>query len=234
MKRYLITVTIVLPCIGAILGWQYLLQQPCTDIHISGMEYIDPESVHSLIGSTFSPPLIVDRLQRHPWIHGVHAVCYPTGTMQIDVNERQPWLLAVSDEGYPIYYIDEFGFMMPPQRHISFDVPIIRGMDEVYHPMKAVTHQNVQKLVAMIPTLPAEILTIISEFEVTDTGLNMILRDSEMNHVLVAQLGNEQWKHRLHKLRAFWIENDWNQADQVPGMIDLRFRGQIITRKKEI
>jgi len=232
MKRTLLIVMVVLPCIGAALGWRYLLQLPCTEIHITGMEFTDLESVHSLIDSTLSAPLMVDRLRRHPWIHGVHAVCYPTGTMQIDVQERQPWLLAVSDEGYPIYYIDEFGFMMPMQKHVTFDVPILRGINESYPPMQAIGHSDVQRLVALLPTLPEEILSFISEFEITSHGLSMTMRDLDMGKVFVVQLGKKQWEERLYKLRTFWKEGDWVDADQTFDMIDLRFRGQIIASSK--
>ncbi len=234
MKRFFIIVIIVLPCIGAILGWRYLLQLPCTDIHITGMEFIDPESVHNLVDSTLSTPLIVDRLRRHPWIYGVHAVCYPTGTMQIDVSERQPWLLAVSDEGYPAYYIDKFGFMMPPQTHVTFDVPIVRGINEPYHPMHTISHQEVQTLAALVPTLPEEILSFASEFQLTDYGLNVIVRDTVSRHISLVKLGHEKWGQRLDRLHMFWNENEWGQANGVPDMIDLRFRGQIIIQEKEI
>ncbi|MCY4001954.1 MAG: hypothetical protein OXF06_13900 [Bacteroidetes bacterium] len=234
-KRYLLTVSIFLPlCVAALVGWNYLLRLPCTEIQYTGAEFLEPASLNSLIDTTLTPPLIVDRLQRHPWIFGVHAVCYPTRVMQVKIDERQPWLLGVAPNGEPRYYLDAHGFMMPLSHQMTFDVPIVRGMKESYHPLKHIENQQVRQLAALMPLLPEEIISIISEFEIHEDGLQVVVRQSDSHLMAAVQVGETQWEQQIHKMYRFWTQQEWTEKDSIPDFIDLRFNGQIITRQTSI
>ncbi len=235
-KRAVITLATILPlCIGGIVGWSYLLQRPCTHIEIAGIEYADSASVYNLVDAVSSAPLAVDRIQRHPWIQGVRAVCYPTGTMQVEISERLPRLLALAKNGSPAYYLDEFGHMMPVNARLVFDVPLVRGITDSYHPLLAVKHDGIRNLAALLPRLPAEVTVMISEFEVREDGLSMMIRTAGTDHTTVVYLGEEDWEKRLHRLHAFWEQQGgWPPGDRTIDVIDLRFHGQIITQENPI
>jgi len=234
-KRYIITLAIVLPlCIGAVVGWNYLLQLPCTEINITGSEILDQASLNSLIDTTLTPPLIVDRLQRHPWIFGVQATCYPTRVMEVKIDERQPWLLGVKPSGEPEYYLDAYGFMLPLQDHMTFDVPMVRGMTETYHPLRPIQNQEVRQLVGLIPQLPQEFISMVSEFNIHERELGLLIRRSDSHLMTEVYVGETQWEPRLRKLYRFWTQHEWAEEDPTPKFIDLRFNGQIITRQLSI
>ena len=230
-KRLIVTLTAILPiCIGGIVGWSYLLQRPCTQIEITGAEYADSASIYNLVEAVSSAPLVVDRLQRHPWIQGVHAICYPTGTMQVEIFERLPRLLVLSRNGSPEYYLDEFGYMMPTNTRLVFDVPLVRGVQDAYHPLLPVGNDEVRNLVALLPRLPSEVTSLISEFDIGEDGLNMRMHTGTDQATLV-RLGSEAWEKRLHRLYTFWNKQAWPPEDRIVDLIDLRFNGQIITRE---
>ena len=234
-KRYLYTLSIVLPlCVVALVGWNYLLRLPCTEIQYTGAEILEPASLNSLIDTTLTPPLIVDRLQRHPWIVGVQAVCYPTRVMQVKIDERQPWLLGVAPNGQPEYYLDAHGFMMPLDNQMTFDVPIIRGIKESYHPLKPIQNLQVRRLAALMPLLPEEILSMVSEFEFHEGSLQLLIRRSDSHLMTAVQIGETQWEQQLYKMYRFWTQHQWTEEDLIPDFVDLRFNGQIITRQTSI
>lgn len=224
-------ITILPICIAGGVGWYYLLQRPCNKIEIIGTEYVDPESVHKLIEAVFSAPLAVDRLQRHPWIRGVRAVCYPTGTLQIKIQERLPRLLVLTSKGDPAYYLDEFSYMMPISSDVIFDVPLVRGITGSYNPLLPIRDSKVQNLTTLLSRLPAEITSLISEIELTENGAKTVMRFTGLTQTTVVLLGHEDWEKRLLRLYAFWNQGDWPLGDQAVALIDLRFRGQIITRE---
>ncbi len=221
-------------CVVGSIGWSYLWQRPCNQIAITGTEYTDPASMYELIDSAFSPQLVVDRLQRHPWVQGVRAICYPTGTMRVEVLERRPYLLTLTETGRPAYYLDEFGYMMPAYTQAIFDVPLLRGTANPYRALSPVKDQAVRDLLALLPRLPAEIDPLISEFEVTENELTMIMRVASADQITVVHLGDTAWEKRLHKLYAFWDQQIRPREDRMVDVIDLRFRGQVVTREKPI
>jgi len=234
-KRLVTRLLIILPIfIAGGIGWYYLLQRPCSQVEIIGTKYADSESMYRLIEAVFSAPLIVDRMQRHPWIRGVRAVCYPTGTMQIRIDERLPRLLALTRDGSPAYYLDEFGYMMPTTTQLVFDVPLIRGITTPYHPLLPIRDHEVKNLAALMPRLPVEVISLISEFEINENGLTMMIRFTDSEQTVLVNLGNKAWGTRVQRLYDLWSQGIWPPEDQAIGFIDLRFHGQIITRETPI
>ena len=234
-KRYLVALAVVLPlCMGGSTGWYYLWKPPCTQIEITGTEHTNPALIYNLVDSTLSPRLVVDRIQRHPWVRTVHAVCYPTRIMRVEITERFPRLLALTEDGIPAYYLDELGYMMPVPASPVFDVPLLRGSTDPYHALLPVNNREVRNLLALMPRLPVTEKTVISECGLTDAGLTMNLRLAGADQITTVYLGDDAWERKLYRLDSFWKQRLQLEADQAVDVIDLRFKGQIITRKKAI
>ncbi len=234
-RRILTFLAITLPiCIGASIGWSYLWQRPCSEVTILGAEYTDPDEIHKLIHDTFSPPLVVDRIQRHPWVREVRAVCYPSGTVRVEVMERQPHLLILTTTGKPAYYLDEFGYMMPTHTQMIFDVPLLRASMIPYRALLPVNNQALRDLLTMLPRLPAEIDSLVSEFELTEDSLSMTMRFPRADQITVIHLGSTAWEERLQKLYAFWEQRIRSHESRKIEVIDLRFQGQIVTIENPI
>ncbi len=235
-KRLLRILVTTLPiCIAGVIGWYYLLQRPCTQIEITGVTYADPASLYSLIDSTLTVQLVVDRLLRHPWVQGGRAVCYPTGTMRVQILERVPRLLALDGNGTPAYYLDEFGYMIPIHAQTIFDVPLLRGTMDPYHALLPLEDRSMRNLLAIIPRLPSGVDSLISEFEIREDGLILIMRGTTgVDQTIVVRFGNEAWEQRFHLLNTFWDQNMWSHEGRMIEVIDLRFKGQIITQEQPI
>lgn len=235
-QRHILTFLTVslLICVGVSSGWSYLWQRPCTQITITGTAYTDSATMYGLVDSIFSTQLVVDRLQRHPWVQGARAICYPTGMMRVEVLERRPLLLTLTEKGSPAYYLDEYGYMMPAHRQTVFNVPLLRGKTNPYRALSPENDQAVRDLLALLPRLPVEIDSLISEFEVTENELTMIMRVTSADYTAVVHLGDTAWEDRLHKLYSFWDQQIRSRDDRMVEVIDLRFRDQIVTRENPI
>ena len=232
-RRIWFALLVIIPiCLGGAMGWKYLWERPCVRLEIAGIHYTDSASVHSLVDGTIAPQLIVDRLQRHPWIHSARAVCYPTGTTHVQIYERVPRLLVLTENGDTAYYLDDYGYMMPPAAHMVFDVPLVRGVPEPYHAVQPVKNTEVRNLLTLLPRIVSQMDFLISEFEIAGNGLTLIARAMGGDHTAVVRLGFEDWEERLDRLYDFWDKEVAGREDRVFDVIDLRFNGQIITREK--
>ena len=231
-KIWFALLAIIPICLGGAMGWKYLWERPCVRIEIAGIQYTDSASVHGLVDSTLTPQMIVDRLQRHPWIHSARAVCYPTGTTHVQIYERGPRLLVLTENGDADYYLDESGYMMPPTAHMVFDVPLVRGVPEPYHAVHPVKNAEVRNLLTLLPRIGSQMDFLVSEFEIVEDGLILIARAMGDDHTAVVRLGSKDWEKRLDRLYDFWNKEVAGREDRVFDLIDLRFNGQIITREK--
>ena len=232
-RQIWIVLLVVIPIgLGGVMGWKYLWERPCVRLEIAGIHYTDSTLVHSLVDSTLTPQMIVDRLQRHPWIHSARAVCYPTGTTHVQIYERVPRLLVLTENGDPAYYLDEYGYMMPPAAHMVFDVPLVRGVPEPFHAVHPVKNAEVRNLLTLLPRIGSEMDFLVSEFEIAENGLILIARAMGGDHTAVVRLGSEDWEKRLDRLYDFWDKEVAGREDRVFDVIDMRFNGQIITREK--
>ncbi len=229
-----ILATTLLIGVAGVIGWHYLLQRPCTRIELTGVTYTAPEVLYSLIDTTLTIQLVVDRIQRHPWVRGGHAVCYPTGTMRVQVLERVPRLLALDGNGSPAYYLDEFGYMIPVDSKTIFDVPLLRGTMNPYHALFPLNDPSVRNLLSILPRLPSGLDSLISEFEIKEDELVLILRGTGADQTTIARFGSEDWEHRFHLLEVFRDQTTWSHGDRTIEMIDLRYQGQIITQEQPI
>ena len=214
---------------GISAGWQHMADRPCTTMNLQGVHYVDRAALEAMILDTMDPEIIADRLRRHPWVRASSAICYPTGKLHVWVEERVPRALLMSNQGQPAFYVDRLGFMMPKDTLMAFDVPLIHNAHVSYRPLEPTEHHGLRTLVAMLPSLDAATDSLISEFIFADSGLELITRPTPTGTATRVRLGKEQWKARLEHLEAFWKQ----QVAQVPGrhyeIIDLRFRGQIVT-----
>ncbi|MDE2770956.1 MAG: cell division protein FtsQ/DivIB [Bacteroidota bacterium] len=232
-RQIWIVLLVVIPIgLGGVMGWKYLWERPCVRLEIAGIQYTDSTLVHSLVDSTLTLQMIVDRLQRHPWIHSARAVCYPTGTTHVQIYERVPRLLVLTGNGDTAYYLDENGYMMPPAAHMVFDVPLVRGVPEPYHAVHPVKNPAVRNLLTLLPRIDSQMDILVSEFEIAENGLILIARAMGGDHTAVVRLGSEDWEKRLDRLYDFWDKEVAGREDRVFDVIDLRFNGQIITREK--
>lgn len=228
--------TAILVCIGlaATAGWQHIIGRPCTLINLQGVRYADRIALETMIRDTMDAQIVADRLRRHPWVRASSAVCYPTGMLHVWVEERVPRALVMSESGEPAYFIDRAGFMMPVDSVMAFDVPLIHNVNVAYRPLEPAMHDGLRALLELLPATEASIDALISEFIFTDDGLELITRPSPVGTSVRVHLGRDEWSDRLERLQVFWRQQVAQNQSRRYESVDLRFKGQIVTRESSI
>lgn len=213
----------------------WMLGRPCTVLDIRGMSQADSTSIMRLAmpaDSAADAALVADRVRRHPWVRWSTATCYPSRVMQLSLEERIPVLLVIDAAGAPAHFIDPAGFMMPVTPRSTFDVPLLRNFDEPYHPLRPVEHPQVRTLAQALTRLDAGTERLVSEFVVTPSGLTAYTVPADSRGPVEVWLGRREYAPRLQWLRSFWDQRVASEPEQTIYMIDLRFRGQIVTREE--
>ena len=219
------------------LGWQWLTNLPCERIEVAGLQHADSTALMELarvdtamLLIDIDPAMVADRVRRHPWVRTARATRFPTGTLRISVQERIPMMLVMDRRGRPAHYLDRAGFAMPLAAGAVYDVPLLRGLSERYHPVRRLQDARVRALLALFATLDAETDALVSELELKSTGVHLYTTPVGSRGSLEVQLGRDGFAEKLKRLRAFWHQAVLPQPDKRFHVIDLRFDGQIVTR----
>lgn len=177
-----------------------------------------------------SPVVVADRVRRHPWVREATVSRLPTGTVSIRVHERKPVLLALSQAGEPVYYVDAEGFRMPYAPGSDYPVPVLRGLAERYHPVTPIRHAGVRALAAALVDLDPDVDALLSEFRaLPDGSVQLDTAPTPRGRTLTVRLGSTDLRARLERLRAFWEQVVLVRPDARFAWIDLRFDSQIVT-----
>ncbi len=176
------------------------------------------------------PSVIADRVVRHPWVRSADVSRTPTGRLVITVSPREPRLLVVQ-RGTPVYFVDEDGYRMPFVEEVAYDLPLLYGLNEKFHPIEPVKSSTVRALAAMMVDLDPAIDALISELELRSSGEILIhttaAKDTPSIEVRVQA---DDLPNQLQKLRAYWTQHAVKTRDFNIKHVDLRFDSRIITR----
>ena len=178
------------------------------------------------------PAIVADRVRRHPWVRAATATRWPTGTLRIAVQERAPMVLVMDGRGRPAHYLDRAGFAMPLASGAVYDLPIVRGLRERYHPVQRLQNESVREFLEVFARLDDETNALVSELEVHGSGeLRLRTTPTGARGSFQVWLGRDGFDEKLRRLRAFWHQAVLPQPDKIFHVIDLRFDGQIVTRE---
>ena len=221
-----------------VLGSQWMAELPVERIALRGLHHADSTALIDLaqvdtgmVLFDVDPALVADRVRRHPWVRTASATRYPSGTLRITVQERVPVMLVMDRRGRPAHYLDRAGFAMPLAAGAVYDLPLLRGLRERYHPVRRLQDERVRDLLALFATLDAETDALVSELELKRSGVHLYTTPVGGRGSLEVQLGRAGFAEKLKRLRAFWHQAVLPQPDKRFHVIDLRFDGQIVTRE---
>jgi cell division protein FtsQ len=232
--------------VGALgwLGWQWSVSATVDRVTVSGTQHAPPDTVRRLArvdsGAAMSevdPILVADRVERHPWVKTATVTPHwMYGTLAVAVTERTPAALAVDAQGHPAYYLDRTGHAMPLPDSAGYDVPLVRGLraekpwtrpDSVHAP------PTLRRTLATLPE--SEVADLVAEVEVrADDALHLVMTPVGEYDALPVRLGTGEVPEKLRTLRAFVRQVLATQSDAPIGEIDLRFDGQVVTRKQSL
>lgn len=162
----------------ALLGWRWYRSIPVRRVVVKGATHAAPDTLAALArvdtGQALyrlQPRLLTDRVRRHPWVKSAAVSRYPNGTLRITVDERTPAALVLQD-GAAAYYLDAAGYPLPLASGLAaYDVPLVRGLEEAYQPLRPTGHTALRRLLAALERdTVAEAL--VSEIRVQDAPLS--------------------------------------------------------------
>ncbi|NNE68727.1 MAG: FtsQ-type POTRA domain-containing protein [Rhodothermales bacterium] len=240
MKR-VVTVIVVTALVGvlAYLGWSWLDGAQVEAITVRGAVHADSSQIVALAGvevgtalMDVSPEFLADRVRRHPWVQAASASRQPTGTLVINVREREPVALALDARGVPDYYLDAAGYRMPAVPGPVVDVPIVRGVREAYHPVVPVSNPALRRFIALLPDLEAFENALLSEIHETESGIDIYTAVTPSGQSLRVRLGRDHFDQKLDRLQSFWMQAVLARPETRYDWVDLRFDGQVVTRER--
>lgn len=232
-------VTLALAALGVAgwWGWQWQQHLKVERIDIVGARHAPSPDLIELARVDTSmrlygidPALIEDRVRRHPWVQSASVARLPTGTLRLQVEERTPEVLVLDAEGRLSHYLDGQGFQMPVDSGAVYDVPLLRGLEESYHPVRRVESSRLR---ALLRTLASTDDTLISELEQRSGEIWLYTAPTEAHGTIPVRLGSESFDERLGKLEVFWQQAVLPRAHTTFEMIDVRFDGQVVVREAE-
>jgi cell division protein FtsQ len=151
-------------------------------------------------------------------------------TLYVSVTERTPAALVIDGEGRPAYFLDRAGYAMPPVDSAGYDVPLVRGLDAEYHPVGRVAPRSVRTVLGALPQAETDCLVGQPEAQ-PDSSVRVRTAPIENYGSIPVRLGERNVAAKLRRLQAFAQQILAAQPDTQIQEIDLRFDGQIVTRK---
>ncbi|HEX6982871.1 MAG TPA: cell division protein FtsQ/DivIB [Balneolaceae bacterium] len=170
---------------------------------------------------------IMHRFKEIPYVKRVKIKVQPSGNLLIEVIERQPVAL-LSDGEYKIY-VDEDGRRLPIILGKAVNVPILYGfsarpMDDT---LESEAFKTMAKFLTEISKNPASNATIS---EVAWTDEKGVIALTNQNGVKLI-FGKGDFATRLRNWEAFYGKVIKQKGIESMQTVDLRFKGQIVTRE---
>ncbi|GIV58641.1 MAG: cell division protein FtsQ [Rhodothermaceae bacterium] len=225
--------------LAGLFGAYWLASLPVARVDVRGTHHAAPAELRALarvdtgmVLFDVDPALVADRVVRHPWVARAEVTRLPTGTLVIDVTERRPVALVVAADGTPSHYLDATGAQMPRVPGAVYDVPLVRGLKEAYHPVRPVETASVRALLQALAAAPPDVEALISEIEVRGREVWVLTTPAGGHGAVPVRLGRAGFAEKLQRLHAFWHQAVLPRPEVRFRQIDLRFDNQIFTEEQ--
>lgn len=205
------------------------------DVRFEGYHYVNQEELQNKVEiptgihpDSLDMAGIIKKYEEIDYVHRVNIQMEPGGTLIVNVTERQP--LALLADGQQRAYVDRDGVQLPQVLGKTPDVPILYGF-------------NAQ---AMSDTLQSESFKIVSQFlqelqkrPASDATISEVAWDKNEGIIVLTNengvkltFGKGEFDKKLRNWEAFYAEVVRQKGINSIESVDLRFKGQIVTREK--
>ena len=187
---------------------QVLLKQ----VHIEGTLFSETEDIHNLADLDSSMLFfdinlhqVSENVSQNSWVESAQVRRLPNAELAISVRERRPALLALDASGTPDRFIDSQGYQMPFRKQAIFDVPLLMGLEEEFHPTETIQQPVVLRLLNDLHHITDDTDALISAFTIKPNG-ELFLETNPIpgRGSIDVRLGHENFAAKLSKLHAFW------------------------------
>jgi len=221
-----------------LLGWQWQANVTVDRVVVTGTSQAPPDTLRAIasvdsgmVMDDVDRPLVADRVARHPWVESVEVrLQRATREVELVVSERRPAGLVVDARGRPSFYLDGSGYAMPLPDSASFDVPLVRGLDAEYHPIQQLAPGPLRAVLSALRSSPANPL-VESVVLRPGGGVDLVTTPIGNHDAIPVQVSTRNLPQQLQRLEAFARQVLATRPEATVGQIDLRYAGQIVTRK---
>lgn len=177
---------------------------------------------------------IASRVSLHPWIERTDVTRWPSGVLSIDVDEREPVALSMSPSGEPAFYVDRHGEWLPIDTLAAYDVPLLRGAAKGARPA-SIRDSTTLELLDVLATLSPSVDGLLSDLLVRSDGeVEVVTVPVHDGHCIRVRLGRGDYARKMRTLKAFWAQAVAGFPKKKFDWIDLRFRGQVVTKEESV
>jgi cell division septal protein FtsQ len=204
------------------------------EITYSGNHFIPTEDLTKVNVPTGVSPDSIDfgkimsRFEQLPYVEQVNISVAPNGNLMVNIDERTP--IALLADGSTKIYIDKYGVRLPLVLGKTVDVPILYGFSAkpMSDTLQSDAFKTVTNFLTAIRNKPVSNATIS---EVAWTPKEGIVALTNQNGVKLI-VGKGDFETRLRNWEAFYGEVIKEKGIEAMRSVDLRFKGQIVTREK--
>lgn len=171
---------------------------------------------------------IISRFEKIPYVRRADVSMEANGMLNVQITERQP--LALLADGDKKIYVDENGIRLSQVLGKTVDVPILYGFSAT--PMSDTLKSDAFNYTA-------DFLTNVRNSTVSDATISEIAWTKNEGVVALTNqngvkliFGKGDFKRRLRNWEAFYGKIIKQKGIEKMRSVDLRFKGQIVTREK--
>ncbi len=182
-----------------------------------------------------TPEMVLDRIEKHPYIKSADGSFIDSVTFNVRVREVEPFALIFGTQSTSCLTSD--GKILPFNPVIKiYDLPIITGI-EIEKNNQINTVNSIPQLIKVFETLQSlkaidfALFSSISELQVDEkTKFNGYLSRPHAKIIFDKSFDSQKGI----QLSEFWRQIVLNQNSTRYEYIDLRFKGQIVVKEKQL
>lgn len=219
--------------LAAIAGFYWSSVVSVQKVQFEGHHFVSAEELQAVdIPTGISPDSlnymeIIGRIEAIPYVQQADIRVEPDGNLRISVSERTP--LAMLADGPRKMFVDYDGLQLPVIHGKVADVPILYGFrtGAAGDTIRDKDFSAAADFLAAVQNRPVSNATIS---EIAWTDQNGIVALTNQNGVKLI-FGKSDFDERLRNWEAFYGEIVREKGMEQMRSVDLRFRGQIVTRE---
>lgn len=205
------------------------------DVRFEGFRYVNEKELKNKVEiplgmhpDSLDIPGIIRKYEEIDYVKRADIRMQPGGTMTVHITERKPLALLIN--GSRRAYVDADGIRLPQVPGEAPDVPLLYGFST--QPLSDTLQSNAFKMISGF-------LQELNQRPVSDATISEIVWDDGEGVVALTNengvkltFGRGEFDTRLRNWEAFYAQVVRQKGINQITSVDLRFKGQIVTREK--
>lgn len=215
-------------------GWYWNSHLKVQDVTFNGNYFVDTQTLQQAVTipadvkpDSLNFMSIIGDVEQIPYIKQADVNVSHGGTLIINVKERQP--IALLEDGEQKIYIDQDGVKLPIVLGKVVDVPLLYGFQAkpMNDTLKTEAFRHVRNFLVDAKKNPVAWATISEVAYTPDKGIVALSHENGVKLVF----GTGDYERKLTYWKTFYAKVIRKKGIDHMATVDLRFRGQIVTRE---